>query len=399
MFVKHESFPSDAAFTEAATNQDVYYQSVQPLVDHTIRGGVATVFMYGQTGSGKTHTMTGLEELAAGDIFTALGSHMAGGGRVSLAYFEIAGKSLNDLLGEQGAHISLRDDGEGGMQVRGAAEETVSTAEELLGVIAKGKSRRATRATEVNAVSSRSHAVLRITIVTSEGAGTEGRLTLVDCAGSERNADSMYHTADMRKEGAEINASLHALKECFRAMASNNPNAHVPFRQSNLTKVLMETFTREGALTAMVATLAPGPTDTEHTIGTLRTVCMLAGTEGEVLEKKEDVPLHLPRREEATLPAKWTPAQLAGWVRKVDGARFVGLADSIPKGTTGKEFVRWGAHKFTKLCGGNEAAGSKLYGLLRDEMDRVNKIEGQKRDDRRQALANEKHSKRAGEKY
>jgi len=44
----------------------------------------------------------------------------------------------------------------------------------------------------------------------------------------------------------------------------------------------METFTREGAQTAMVATLAPGPTDTEHTVSTLRTVCMLAGTEGEI---------------------------------------------------------------------------------------------------------------------
>ena len=43
-------------------------------------------------------------------------------------------------------------------------------------------------------------------------------------------------------EGAEINASLHALKECFRAMASNNSNAHVPFRSSNLTKVIMETL-------------------------------------------------------------------------------------------------------------------------------------------------------------
>lgn len=99
MFVKHESFPSDAAFTEAASNTDVYYGSVQPLVQHATRGGVATVFMYGQTGSGKTYTMTGFEELAAQDIFAAT-SCMERGGRVSLAYFEIAGKTLNDLLGE-----------------------------------------------------------------------------------------------------------------------------------------------------------------------------------------------------------------------------------------------------------------------------------------------------------
>ena len=41
-------------------------------------------------------------------------------------------------------------------------------------------------------------------------------LTLVDCAGTERKEDSAAHTAERRKEGAEINSSLHALKECLR---------------------------------------------------------------------------------------------------------------------------------------------------------------------------------------
>jgi kinesin family protein 2/24 len=43
-----------------------------------------------------------------------------------------------------------------------------------------------------------------------------GRLTLVDCAGSERKEDNMHHSAEQRKETAEINASLYALKECVR---------------------------------------------------------------------------------------------------------------------------------------------------------------------------------------
>lgn len=206
----------------------------------------------------------------------------------------------------------------------------------------------------------------------------------------------MYHSAERRKEGAEINASLHALRECFRAMGSSNPSTHVPFRTSNLTKVLMETFTRPGARTAMVATLAPGPTDTEHTISTLRTVCMLAGTEGEILEKKEDVPLHLPRREEATLPAKWSAEQVKDWIGSVDSERFRSFEENLPRGTDGKQFVRWNVAKFVKLCGGREAVGNRLYGLLRDEMDRVNAIEKQKREDRRNASHNEKQAKRSG---
>jgi kinesin family protein 2/24 len=76
--------------------------------------------------------------------------------------------------------------------------------------------RRATSATHCNAASSRSHAVLRLTCQLAPRAGDEypatGRLTLVDCAGSERKEDNMHHSAEQRKETAEINASLYALK-------------------------------------------------------------------------------------------------------------------------------------------------------------------------------------------
>jgi kinesin family protein 2/24 len=40
----------------------------------------------------------------------------------------------------------------------------------------------------------------------------KGILTLIDCAGSERRHDSMYHDSQRQKESAEINASLWAIK-------------------------------------------------------------------------------------------------------------------------------------------------------------------------------------------
>jgi kinesin family protein 2/24 len=55
-------------------------------------------------------------------------------------------------------------------------------------------------------------------------------LTLIDCAGSERRHDSMYHDSQRQKESAEINASLWAIKVreafCLRLlrMPSNAPN-------------------------------------------------------------------------------------------------------------------------------------------------------------------------------
>lgn len=47
----------------------------------------------------------------------------------------------------------------------------------------------------------------------AQGSGKPGVLMLVDLAGSERNIDSSEHNQQRRKEGAEINASLAALKE------------------------------------------------------------------------------------------------------------------------------------------------------------------------------------------
>lgn len=50
-------FSFDRAYGEAATNEQIYEEIVDPLVKFGVRGGRATCFAYGQTGSGKTHTM------------------------------------------------------------------------------------------------------------------------------------------------------------------------------------------------------------------------------------------------------------------------------------------------------------------------------------------------------
>lgn len=89
----------------------------------------------------------------------------------------------------------------------GADEPVVASPQEALQLVAEAKSRRATASTTANATSSRSHCVTRVTI---RGAGGQGQLTLVDCAGSERNTDSMYHDAQVRwPSSPKGNARLH----------------------------------------------------------------------------------------------------------------------------------------------------------------------------------------------
>lgn len=70
-------------------------------------------------------------------------------------------------------------------------------------------------------------------------------------------------------EGAEINKSLLALKECIRAL--DNGSSHVPFRASKLTMVLRDSFLNKiSAKIVMIACINPGSSSSDHTLNTLR---------------------------------------------------------------------------------------------------------------------------------
>jgi hypothetical protein len=66
-----------------------------------------------------------------------------------------------------------------------------------------------------------------------------GKMSLVDLAGSERGKDTADNDRQRRIEGAEINKSLLALKECIRALGGD-AGAHLPFRASKLTQVPLD---------------------------------------------------------------------------------------------------------------------------------------------------------------
>ena len=70
-------------------------------------------------------------------------------------------------------------------------------------------------------------------------------------------------------EGAEINKSLLALKECIRALDTRS--SHVPFRASKLTMVLRDSFLEPGnSKIVMIACINPGSSSADHTLNTLR---------------------------------------------------------------------------------------------------------------------------------
>ncbi|XP_009951451.1 PREDICTED: kinesin-like protein KIF24, partial [Leptosomus discolor] len=271
-YILQHVFYFDEVFGESCTNQDVYMKTAHPLIQHIFNGGNATCFAYGQTGAGKTYTMIGthrnpgLYALAAKDIFRHLeASQSRKDLLVFISFYEIYCGQLYDLLNGR-KRLFAREDSKHIVQIVGLREIQVDSVDLLLEVILKGGKERSTGATGVNSDSSRSHAIIQIQIKDAANR-TFGRISFIDLAGSERAADARDSDRQTKMEGAEINQSLLALKECIRAL--DQEHAHTPFRQSKLTQVLKDSFIGNSK-TCMIANVSPSHVATEHTLNTLR---------------------------------------------------------------------------------------------------------------------------------
>ncbi|XP_074526042.1 kinesin-like protein KIF2A isoform X1 [Halichoeres trimaculatus] len=278
-YLENQTFRFDYAFDDSTTNEMVYRFTARPLVETIFERGMATCFAYGQTGSGKTHTMggdfsgknqdcsKGIYALAARDVFLMLKkpNYKKLDLQVYATFFEIYSGKVFDLLNRK-AKLRVLEDGKQQVQVVGLQEKEVKCTEEVLKLIEVGNSCRTSGQTSANAHSSRSHAVFQI-ILRRKGK-MHGKFSLIDLAGNERGADTSSADRQTRLEGAEINKSLLALKECIRALGRNKP--HTPFRASKLTQVLRDSFIGENSRTCMIATISPGMTSCENTLNTLR---------------------------------------------------------------------------------------------------------------------------------
>jgi len=340
---------------------------------------------------GKTYTMAACQKLVAAELFA---SHRVK--RVQVQCLELTGKRCRDLMrsDEQadGGEVRILDNDDGSVTFDNAFTSELDSPRELVSVLLQSQERRATHATEVNDVSSRSHAIFQIRTINkslNHGSSTGGVLTLLDCAGTERRNDSLFHSKERQVESAEINASLYALKECIRVRTRNSKTKqkiHVPYRSSNLTRILRESLECDDAHLAVIATISPNATDTEHTIQTLKTLCNLTGTEWcECDSEKLSDPTSA--AEPALPPKKWDNDGLVRWLSD----RSLLGSSPVPAELDGKSIMRMSKIHLRNALYDNENGGGRsaaavgrekadrLFQCLRAESDRVARLEWQRR--------------------
>ena len=280
-YLEDHQFYFDNTFGENETTQEIYDYTVGPMIEMVLNKGIVTCFAYGQTGSGKTYTMKGIQNLAIDNIFEECKNIYGQDNNLSfyISFFEIYGGRLYDLLNNKNK-LQVLDDQNGKTQIYGLQEMLAETPDEMRMIIDKGNSVRTTHNTVTNATSSRSHAICNIIIKEKNKKKNNynffGKLSLVDLAGSERAQETQSNNRLRRAEGAEINKSLLALKECIRALqarkSSGNSEIHVPFRASKLTHVLRDSFVSKNdkSKIIMISCINPSYISSNHTINTLR---------------------------------------------------------------------------------------------------------------------------------
>ncbi|XP_022138661.1 kinesin-like protein KIN-13A [Momordica charantia] len=282
-YVEKHEFCFDAVLDEHVSNDEVYRVTVQPIIPIIFERTKATCFAYGQTGSGKTFTMQPLPLRAAEDLVRLLHQPVYRNQRFKLwlSFFEIYGGKLFDLLSDR-KKLCMREDGRQQVCIVGLQEFEVSDVQIVKEYIERGNAARSTGSTGANEESSRSHAILQLAVKKHpevkdsrrNNDGNElksgklvGKISFIDLAGSERGADTTDNDRQTRIEGAEINKSLLALKECIRAL--DNDQIHIPFRGSKLTEVLRDSFVGNSR-TVMISCISPNAGSCEHTLNTLR---------------------------------------------------------------------------------------------------------------------------------
>eukprot|EP00762_Andalucia_godoyi_P005260 ANDGO_06763.mRNA.1 Kinesin-like calmodulin-binding protein homolog len=280
---KNREFIYDRVFPPDCSQSEVF-EDTQHLIQSAVDGFNVCVFAYGQTGSGKTFTIAGDQKnpgivpRAMSTLYAKLNELESKGlatYTVSCYMLELYNDNLFDLFLEKKQRVDppkldIKKDTKGLVVVAGSTIRDAPTYEILEKLYYDGTSTRHTRATDMNATSSRSHLVFSILIeVTNKEtkAVSKGKLSLVDLAGSERLSKTNITDPQGVLEAKSINKSLTALGDVISALSTGE--AFIPYRNNKLT-MLMSDSLGGNAKTLMFVNLSPADYNTDETLTSLQ---------------------------------------------------------------------------------------------------------------------------------
>ncbi|XP_060926584.1 kinesin-like protein KIF21B [Limanda limanda] len=323
---KDKAFTYDFVFDIESEQHQIYQDCVHRLIEGCFEGYNATVFAYGQTGSGKTYTMgtgfdvnlgpedKGIISRAVHQLFEGIQnrrerSQEAGTQppefKVSAQFLELYNEEILDLFDgtrdaesrNRKSNIKIHEDSSGSIYTTGVTSRLVHSEEELLQCLKLGALSRTTASTQMNATSSRSHAIFTIHLcqmrVCKEpqmnGEAENGEVNgvdsspiaqpefetlmakfhFVDLAGSER-LKRTGATGERAREGISINCGLLALGNVISALGDQTKKGgHVPYRDSKLSRLLQDSL-GGNSRTVMIACVSPSDRDFMETLNTLK---------------------------------------------------------------------------------------------------------------------------------
>jgi hypothetical protein len=338
----------DRVFSENCEQSEVF-EVMKPLLQDVLKGVNGTIFAYGQTSAGKSHSMLGpnggadimktprskwgLLPRASEFLLTTLSEQENAGEltyNVKASFLQIYNETVYDLL--RGSELDRRFkeeekqeiDGNSGddlfksstfqglkirelpraknydgtssssstriepqeVYVAGLSEYRVTSAEDVLHLVSAGTSNRAMRSTDFNATSSRSHAVLQLSLEiesrtrSGETVISRSKLSLADLAGSEKiltnievpvgteQKENEYVKTRHLRELTSINTSLSCLGNVISAL-TNKSRSHIPYRDSKLTRLLQDSL-GGNTRTILLACIAPTDMHTTESVNTLQ---------------------------------------------------------------------------------------------------------------------------------
>ena len=284
----NKTYIFDNIFNETANNEAIFNCVIKSLINKILSGYNSTALAYGVTGTGKTYTIfgdlsnnfkdEGIIFKACNYLFEKIESNQNTDlnsintkYEIKISYIEIYNEIVKDLINENSPSLMIVEDPLKGVICSNVKEVIINDSIQLKKIINESNKRRTMASTDQNQFSSRSHAILQMSLEKKIKKNENyydiiySKFLFVDLAGSEKSLER----GKRREEGVNINKSLFTLGNCLNILSEkSNTGKFVPYRDSKLTRILKDSL-GGNILTVMLACISPCSNNYDETLSTL----------------------------------------------------------------------------------------------------------------------------------